>query len=57
MIDAVKPGVDDIVLPKSSSSVFNSTMLASVLRNMGIEQVLPVAANLHQGFMAGRDPG
>lgn len=31
---------DDIVLPKTSSGVFNSTILAYVLRNMGITNVI-----------------
>jgi len=33
----VAPGDDDIVLPKTSSGVFNSTNIEYLLRNMGIE--------------------
>lgn len=40
IIDAVAPIGDEIVLPKSSSGVFNSTMLDYVLRNIGIENVI-----------------
>ncbi|MEX1108887.1 MAG: isochorismatase family cysteine hydrolase [Dongiaceae bacterium] len=38
----VAPSRDDIVLPKSSSGVFNSTIVDYVLRNMGIENVIVV---------------
>jgi nicotinamidase-related amidase len=38
----VAPAADDIVLPKSSSGVFNSTIVDYVLRNMGIENVIVV---------------
>ncbi len=40
VIDAVAPAVDDIVLPKTSSGVFNSTNIDYVLRNLGIENVV-----------------
>ncbi len=36
------PEGDELVLPKTSSSVFNSTVLDYVLRNIGIEDVLVV---------------
>jgi nicotinamidase-related amidase len=39
---AVVPVGDEILLPKTSSSVFNSTMLDYLLRNIGIEDVLVV---------------
>ncbi|HET6184485.1 MAG TPA: isochorismatase family cysteine hydrolase [Acetobacteraceae bacterium] len=39
MPDAVAPQRDELVLPKTSSSVFNSTVLDYVLRNIGIEDV------------------
>lgn len=39
VLDAVAPLADELVLPKTSSSVFNSTVLAYVLRNIGIEDV------------------
>lgn len=40
VIDAVAPAPDDIVLPKTSSGVFNSTNIDYVLRNLGIENVV-----------------
>ena len=36
----VRPGKDEIVIPKTSSSLFNSTNFEYVLRNIGISQVL-----------------
>lgn len=42
VIDEVAPGEDDIVLPKTSSGVFNSTSLDYVLRNLGIDAVAVV---------------
>lgn len=40
VIDALKPDNDEIVLPKSSSSVFNSTQIDYVLRNLGVAQLI-----------------
>ncbi len=40
VIDALAPGNDEIVLPKTSSSVFNSTNIDYVLRNLGVEDLL-----------------
>ncbi|WP_065331249.1 isochorismatase family cysteine hydrolase [Tritonibacter mobilis] len=40
VIDALAPGEDEIVLPKSSSSVFVSTHIDYVLRNLGIRQLV-----------------
>lgn len=40
VIDEVAPAEDDIVLPKTSSGVFNSTNLDYVLRNLGVENVV-----------------
>jgi nicotinamidase-related amidase len=37
VIDVLAPARDEIVLPKTSSSVFNSTNLDYLLRNIGIE--------------------
>jgi nicotinamidase-related amidase len=34
VVDALQPGPDEIVLPKTSSSVFNSTCIDYLLRNM-----------------------
>lgn len=42
VIDMVAPEDDDIVLPKTSSGVFNSTNLDYVLRNLGVEAVVVV---------------
>ena len=39
VIDAIAPGNDEIVLPKSASSVFNSTNIEYVLRNLGVERL------------------
>jgi nicotinamidase-related amidase len=38
----VAPAGDEMLLPKTSSSVFNSTMLDYLLRNIGIEDVFVV---------------
>lgn len=35
----IAPGPDELVLPKTSSSVFNSTILDYLLRNIGIQDV------------------
>ncbi|MEM7169942.1 MAG: isochorismatase family cysteine hydrolase [Pseudomonadota bacterium] len=40
MIPGIEPEEDDIVLPKTSSGVFNSTNLDYVLRNLGIENLI-----------------
>ncbi len=40
VVDAVAPGEDDIVLAKTSSSLFNSTNFDYVLRNIGIEALV-----------------
>jgi nicotinamidase-related amidase len=40
VIDRVAPHGDEIVLPKTSSGVFNSTNLDYILRNLGIENVI-----------------
>jgi nicotinamidase-related amidase len=42
VIPALSPRDDELVLPKSSSSVFNSTTLDYLLRNIGIEDVFVV---------------
>lgn len=39
VLDAIAPADDEIVLPKSASSVFNATNIEYVLRNMGIERL------------------
>ncbi len=39
VLDAIAPGDDEIVLPKTSSSVFISTNIDYVLRNLGIRQL------------------
>ena len=40
VIDELRPGEDDIVIPKTSSSLFNSTNCDYVLRNLGVEYVM-----------------
>lgn len=40
VIDELKPLENEIVIPKTSSSLFNSTNFDYVLRNLGIEYVL-----------------
>ena len=40
MIDAIAPGEDEIVLPKTSSSVFISTNIDYVLRNLGVRSLI-----------------
>jgi nicotinamidase-related amidase len=38
--DEVRPVADEIVLPKTSSSLFNSTIFEYLLRNMGLDTVI-----------------
>ena len=40
VLECVAPGPDAIVLPKSSSSVFQSTSLDYILRNLGVRQLV-----------------
>ena len=40
VIDQIKPQGDEIVLPKSSSSVFVSTHIDYILRNLGVKQLV-----------------
>lgn len=40
VIDAIKPEEDEIVIPKTSSSVFISTNLHYVLGNLGVKQLI-----------------
>jgi len=40
VIDALAPRGDEIVLPKSSSSVFVSTHIDYILRNLGVKQLV-----------------
>lgn len=40
VIDELAPGEDEICLPKSSSSVFVSTHIDYVLRNLGVKQLV-----------------
>jgi biuret amidohydrolase len=42
IMPGIEPDGDDIVLPKTSSGVFNSTNVTYLLRNMGIENVIVV---------------
>ncbi len=45
VIDALRPGEDEIVLPKTSSNVFVSTNIDYVLRNLGVRYLL-IAGNV-----------
>lgn len=38
--DEVRPADDELILPKTSSSLFNSTIFDYLLRNMGLDTVL-----------------
>lgn len=40
VVDALAPGDDEIVLPKTSSDVFTSTNIDYVLRNLGVQQLV-----------------
>lgn len=40
VIDAIAPAEDEIVLPKTSSSVFISTNIDYVLRNLGVRSLI-----------------
>ncbi|KAG2436168.1 hypothetical protein HYH02_011672 [Chlamydomonas schloesseri] len=40
MIEQLSPGPDEMVLPKTSSSVFNSTNIDFILRSMGVRQLV-----------------
>jgi ureidoacrylate peracid hydrolase len=40
VVDEIAPGPDEIVLPKSSSSVFVSTHIDYLLRNLGVQQLI-----------------
>ncbi|WP_333826535.1 isochorismatase family cysteine hydrolase [Pararhodobacter sp.] len=40
VIDELSPGDDEIVLPKGSSSVFVSTHIDYILRNLGVKQLV-----------------
>ncbi|WP_420343868.1 isochorismatase family cysteine hydrolase [Paenirhodobacter sp.] len=40
VIEEIAPGEDEIVLPKTSSSVFISTHIDYILRNLGVSQIV-----------------
>ena len=40
MLDAIAPAEDEIVMPKTSSSVFISTNIDYVLRNLGVRSLI-----------------
>lgn len=40
VVDELRPADDDIVIPKSSSSLFNSTNFEYVLRSLGVEYLM-----------------
>lgn len=44
VLDAIKPEGDEMVLPKTSSSVFNSTNIDYLLRNLGVRHLIIAGA-------------
>ena len=54
VIDELRPGDDEIVIPKTSSSLFNSTNCEYVLRNLGIEYVMVMGMLTDQCVRNGR---
>ncbi len=42
VIEAIRPGADEIILPKTSSSVFISTNIDYLLRNLGVRSLVIV---------------
>jgi nicotinamidase-related amidase len=40
VLDAIRPGDDEIIIPKTASSVFNSTNIDYVLRNLGVRYLI-----------------
>jgi nicotinamidase-related amidase len=40
VVDAVAPAEDELVIPKTSSSLFNSTNIDYLLRNLGVEELV-----------------
>ncbi|MEM9048481.1 MAG: isochorismatase family cysteine hydrolase [Pseudomonadota bacterium] len=40
VLDRIAPGEDEIVIPKTASSVFNATNIDYVLRNLGVTQLV-----------------
>ena len=40
VIDALAPGDDELVIPKTSSSLFNSTNFEYLMRNIGIDTII-----------------
>jgi nicotinamidase-related amidase len=40
VVDAVAPADDELVIPKTSSSLFNSTNIDYLLRNLGVEELV-----------------
>ncbi len=40
MLDCITPGRDEIILPKTSSSVFQSTNIDYLLRSLGVRQLV-----------------
>ena len=42
VLDCIQPGPDEIVLPKTSSSVFTTTNVDSILRNLGVKHLILV---------------
>lgn len=40
VVDALAPGADELVIPKTSSSLFNSTNFDYLMRNIGIDTII-----------------
>lgn len=40
VIDELKPGTDEMVIPKTSSSLFNSTNFEYLIRNIGLDTII-----------------
>ncbi len=40
VIDALAPGADEMVIPKTSSSLFNSTNFEYLIRNIGLDTII-----------------
>ncbi|MDO8636828.1 MAG: isochorismatase family cysteine hydrolase [Dehalococcoidia bacterium] len=47
ILDELRPREDEIVISKTSSSVFNSTAIDQVLRNLGVEYLIVVGVATH----------
>lgn len=53
VISELRPGPDEVVLPKTTSSVFSSTTIDYILRNMGRDRHLILAGALTDQCVVG----